>query len=514
MSTCNRIKHLAADGYSDAYKAAGAVTVAAAVVSAGAYMYHHMRRNRGRRRIEEEKKKKKKKAETASHGDDRPTLVSPVHPHKNDPDTEQPDAESVIQTVVRLFSTALTDRTRFEKVLAATTETTTVMLSANAWFEELSECIRHNSIVGAWVRVPLTLRLADKYDNRCVVLGASTEYHVQLVHDPSHASSPDVVVAEEVAEADTKTGAETEAETEAETGEIGVLSAAAPVSRTLSTCHQIERDVLAKLRSHQLHCDGLRVTCNRLTGGDAFAEPPPHAGGIGDGIGIGISTNVDSGSSSAAADVAEMLGTSLSCTIASQLASDVLIPHRWHYDTPAEWFRHIYAQSVPHHHHTATLTADRVHATLQHGGYDMHGSGEEVDSDGSDSDIDSDTETDGISTRIIGEMAIIGTAVLSGDEQLVVLQQIVQSLSEEHQAISSFHNTAFYLLTQPARCSDTNVQLHARAAEYGIELTTSVVRVQPNTTRRRSSCGGAAAPDHPSPSHAPRVTMLEVVERC
>jgi hypothetical protein len=246
----------------------------------------------------------------------------------------------------------------------------------------------------------------------------------------------------------------------------------------LSTCRQIERDVLAKLRSHQLHCDGLCVTCNR-TGG-AFAEPP-HAGGVEYEFGT--------------PDVAEMLGTSLSCTVASQLASDVLIPHRWHYDTPAEWFRHIYAQSIPHsrhHHHTATLTADRVHATLQHGG---HGS-EEADSDDSDSECGDDG---------IGEMAIIGTAVLSGDEQLSVLQQIVQSLSEEHQAISSFHKTAFYLLTQPARCSDANVQLHARAAEYGIELTTSVVRVQPKPTNGHSR--------EALPSHAPRVTMLEVVER-
>jgi hypothetical protein len=327
--------------------------------------------------------------------------------------------------------------THLKRVVSATEPTTIKFSKRLKDSEQLAYCLKHYTITRVHVRVPFSLAIPEKdhdsHDSRDshVYLTASAEYSIPLVYDHPQAgfSEPSQL----------------------------------PCDEGVSAADTLVDEHARYVRNSRAVTEQLRIV---PTTPDAPPPPsavkrfPPLKGIL---AVMYINPNwggIDVLKSPAAAD---MLGVAPSTHDAPQLSASLQIPDRWltRYVAKVLDFRRMYP--TPHSMPTVgsvQATSFRRRSKEEMAPYRKRREG----------DTYSPLYCPYIDAPRSFERAIVGTVKVSDAEQLNVWHQIVDSLNDEDEFISSNHDTAFYVIASDSRAEDLQSHLQKRAHEHGIQV--------------------------------------------
>jgi len=207
---------------------------------------------------------------------------------------------NILRTAATSVIQAIHNTKYIDAILSQSPDATAVLLSRDSWFIELSTYVRH-TITCVNVRVPFTIRLSEKYNNRCIMLDAYSEYEVR--YQPRSISytiddNPNTHVYKQQQE-----------------------SYVIRDIRTNSMNHQVMKTVNLRCT---INCDIIDDT-----------------------------------------SLSEMLGVPIASDIVSKMTTDMLSPSNWDHTSLPEWFHCIYSRCAYTTHTSPQLSTDRIVHMLQ-----------------------------------------------------------------------------------------------------------------------------------------------------
>ena len=202
-------------------------------------------------------------------------------------------------------------------------------------------------------------------------------------------------------------------------------------------------------------------------------------------------------------DLAELVGLPLADVAVAQVASRLLIPQRWSFESINELCQFVYAQCSKNTTHTlSSLTPDRVVKMFSH-----------ADSDDDDDDEDEDEDEVASATTASISAAAAATPATFFEGPLVAIlchwvhntadaastvEEAIHSLVRRFSGKCVVHNASCGVLVSPKKAMALNAEIHALAHKNDTTLQSFVVQVQ----------NRASVSPKPRLTH---VTMVEVI---
>ena len=206
---------------------------------------------------------------------------------------------NVFEKSIQLVATQLFRKSKLKDIVSMASDATTIVFSRDTWFQELRMCVLNQQRLScASVKCPLTIRLSDAYDNRCLLLNAFAEYDVRLSYQLPPQAKDEL-----------------------------------HMSDSRITQQMFMKKLVEKHLQSQYYTSGEHIVTCKLT--SEFCETK---------------------------DMVQLLGVPLASSVSSYFISRLLVPNQWHFEKLSDLKQEIYAECTKYYNQEKHLlmTPDRA----------------------------------------------------------------------------------------------------------------------------------------------------------